>query len=39
MLDLSFCALIYFVVLLKFLGWFPRTHNPFCVRKLVHAYA
>ena len=39
MLDLSFCALLYFAVLLKFLGWFPRMHNPFYICRLVHAYA
>ena len=38
MLDLSFCALLCFAVLLKFLGWFPRTHNPFCVRRLDYVY-
>ena len=38
MLDLSFCALLCFAVLLKFLGWFHRTHNPFCVRRLDYAY-
>ena len=39
MLDLSFYALLCFAVLLKFLGWFPHTHNPFYIRRLVHAYA
>ena len=39
MLDLLFCALLCFAVLLKLLGWFPCTHNPFCVRRLDYAYA
>ena len=39
LLDLSFCALLCFAVLLKFLCQFPRIHNPFYARKLDYAYA
>ena len=31
MIDLSFCSLLCFTVLLKYLSWFSCTHNPFCI--------